>query len=75
MDTMAKKKWSDLPTPAKAGIVAAGTVQLALLFAAQVDITRRSADQIRGPKRLWRVIVLVNFLGPLLYFTIGRVRR
>lgn len=69
---MAKKKWSELPVPARAAIVAAGVVQLGLLVAAQVDITRRPAAAIRGPKLRWRLISMINFVGPLLYFTRGR---
>lgn len=69
---MAQKKWSELPAPAQAAILAAGSVQVALLIAAQIDITRTPADRIRGSKLRWRLISLINFVGPLLYFTRGR---
>jgi hypothetical protein len=46
-------------------------IELALLVAALVDLIRRS--QTRGPKWVWvLVIVLINFIGPILYFIIGR---
>ena len=49
-------------------------VQVTLLAAAQIDITRRPKEQIRGAKLLWRILVLVNFIGPIAYFAIGRKR-
>jgi hypothetical protein len=69
---MAKKKWSELPAPGRAAILAVGSVQVALLIAAQVDITRTPAERIRGSKLRWRLISLINIVGPLLYFTRGR---
>ena len=48
------------------------TVQLGLLIAAERDIQRRPAALIRGPKTRWRLLCLINFLGPLSYFTFGR---
>ena len=50
-------------------------VQLSLLVAAQRDITRRPAEQIRGSKAMWRMATLVNFVGPGSYFTFGVKRR
>jgi hypothetical protein len=47
-------------------------VQLGLLIAAERDIRRRPAALIRGPKTRWRLLCLINFLGPLSYFTFGR---
>lgn len=46
-------------------------IQLALLVAALVDLIRR--PRTKGPKWLWAVvIVLVNFIGPIVYFVAGR---
>jgi hypothetical protein len=36
------------------------------------DIRHQSAQQIRGPKRLWRVLSAVNTLGSAGYWLIGR---
>ena len=66
-----KKAWKDLSPTAKLGTITAAMVQLSLLVAAQTDITRRPADQIRGSKAMWRVATLVNFVGPGTYFTFG----
>lgn len=46
-------------------------IQLALLVAALVDLIRR--PRTKGPKWLWAVvIILVNFIGPIVYFVAGR---
>ncbi len=52
------------------GLLAA--VELAGKLAAARDIKRRSADQVRGSKLLWRLALLVNTFGPLAYFLWGR---
>lgn len=66
-----KKAWKDLSPAAKFGTITTAAVQLSLLVAAQTDITRRPADQIRGSKAMWRVATLINFVGPGSYFTFG----
>jgi hypothetical protein len=46
-------------------------IELALLVTALVDLIRR--EQTRGPKWAWvLVIVLINFIGPIIYFVVGR---
>lgn len=46
-------------------------IQLALMIAALADLIRR--ERTKGPKWLWvLVIVLVNFIGPVVYFVAGR---
>jgi len=70
---MANTKWAELQPLARAGIVAAGVLEVGLLAAAQIDITRRSADRIRGGKLRWRLVSLVNVIRPLLYFRRGRI--
>ncbi|KUM37761.1 hypothetical protein AR539_06655 [Arthrobacter sp. EPSL27] len=66
-----KKAWKELSPMAKFGTITAAVVQLSLLVAAQTDITRRPANQIRGSKAMWRVATLINFVGPGSYFTFG----
>ena len=69
-----KKRWSDLSTPQRAGVVGAGVIQIALLVTALVDIRRRPADQINGSKAMWVAVAFVNTVGPLAYFAFGRRR-
>ncbi len=46
-------------------------LQLGLMVFALVDLVRR--ERTRGPKWAWAlVIVLVNFIGPIVYFLVGR---
>jgi hypothetical protein len=70
-----RKTWAELPPRAKFGTIVAAGVQLSLLIAAQRDISRRPAEEIRGSKALWRAVTLINFIGPGSYFTFGVRRR
>ncbi|NLD42633.1 MAG: hypothetical protein GX657_03970 [Chloroflexi bacterium] len=59
----------------RAWAILRSAIQISLFVAAQRDITRRPATQIRGDKRMWRAISFVTILGPLAYFALGIVRR
>jgi Phospholipase_D-nuclease N-terminal len=67
-------KWSDLSQRQRAILGAAAAAELSLKVAALIDIKRRPAERIRGPKRMWRAAMVVNLLGPLSYFAFGRRR-
>lgn len=67
-----KKKWSDLSTPAKVAVVVGSLVELALTAVAMRDLSKRSADEVRGPKWIWRLVSLVQPVGPILYLVLGR---
>jgi Phospholipase_D-nuclease N-terminal len=67
-------KWSDLSKRQRTLLAAAATAEATLKIAALVDIDRRPADQIRGPKIAWRLAMVVNFIGPVSYFAFGRKR-
>ena len=56
----------------QAAIVGITAWNLWLIVAAQLDISRTPADQMRGSKALWRVLCLTNTVGPLAYFRWGR---
>jgi Phospholipase_D-nuclease N-terminal len=74
---MAVHKWSDLSKRSRTLILAAAVAETILKGAALVDIKRRPASQVRGPKWIWAVVVvLVNSFGgaPLSYFAFGRRR-
>jgi NADH:ubiquinone oxidoreductase subunit B-like Fe-S oxidoreductase len=68
------KRWSDLSPRTRKLIIVAGTAELGLKVAAAVDLKRRPADQIRGPKWAWFAGLLINSAGtiPLSYFFFGR---
>jgi hypothetical protein len=71
---VAKTKWSDLSEGQRNAIKVLAVTEFLLKIAMLVDISRRPADQIRGPKRLWRAAAAVNTLGPVSYFVFGRRR-
>jgi hypothetical protein len=69
---MASKKWSELSARQRRRIVAGAVVQVALQSAALVDLSRRPAEEVNGPKAAWVAASFVNFVGPIAYFVFGR---
>jgi hypothetical protein len=69
---MTKKHWADFSDGQKVGIIVLAAVQIGLLVAALWDLAHRSADEVRGDRRMWAGLVFINWIGPLAYFTIGR---
>jgi hypothetical protein len=72
-----QRRWSDLSEGTRRLIIVTAVAESILKGAALIDIKRRPADQIRGPKWLWvPVVTLVNSLGivPISYFLFGRRR-
>ena len=46
-------------------------LQLGLLAVGYVDLTRR--ERVRGGKKwVWALVMLISFVGPVLYFVLGR---
>ena len=69
-----RKRWRDMSPAQRAAISIVGLIQFLLLVAAQIDLTVRPAEQVRGKKIYWRLGALINFWGPLAYFIFG-IRR
>jgi hypothetical protein len=67
-----KKKWSDLTPTQQRLICVAGAVELVLTTVALRDLAERPAEQVRGPKALWRLGAFVQPVGPIAYLTVGR---
>ena len=70
-----RRGWSDLSEGTRRLIIAVAVVDSILKGAALIDIKRRPADQIRGPKWLWApVVTIANSAGvvPISYFVFGR---
>lgn len=67
-----KKRWKDLSPIQRVFVVAGALVQVTLLALAQRDLARRPAGEVRGPKGVWRIVTLINFVGPIAYFLFGR---
>jgi hypothetical protein len=70
----AQRRWAKLSDRQRTLLLVAAGAELSLKIAALIDIKRRPATQIRGPKALWRAAMAVNLLGPLSYFAVGRKR-
>jgi hypothetical protein len=68
--------WSELSPLSRKLIIAAGVAEAGLKAAAFIDIRRRPADQIRGPKWAWTAALVANSAGviPASYFVFGRRR-
>jgi hypothetical protein len=57
------------PPPAVAALAFAATVSGTLAWR---DLNRRSDGQIRGSRRLWRVLIAMNPGNSVLYWLFGR---
>jgi hypothetical protein len=71
----ARKQWSDLSQRTRGVLMTAAAVEGILKIAALIDLKRRPARQIRGPKWLWAAVVtVVSSAGvvPISYFVFGR---
>jgi hypothetical protein len=69
------KRWKQLSEGQRRLILVAASAEGALKVAALIDLKRRPAAQVRGPKPLWAVgVLLVNSVGllPIAYFRYGR---
>ena len=73
----ASKRWSELSPRNRRLIVGAAVVEGLLKLAALIDLKRRPASQVRGPRWVWATLVAVvsSFgLVPISYFLFGRRR-
>jgi hypothetical protein len=72
---VAAKPWRDLSERNRRLLVGAAVAEGILKIAALIDIRRRPASQVRGPKWLWATVVtVVSSAGvvPVSYFVFGR---
>ncbi|HEV8163492.1 MAG TPA: hypothetical protein VGR74_03415 [Actinomycetota bacterium] len=71
----ARRGWNDLSEGRRRLLMVAAAAEGILKLAALIDIRRRPASQIRGPKWLWAsAVTVVSSAGvlPLSYFIFGR---
>jgi phospholipase D-like protein len=69
---MANKSWSDLTTLQKRAITVGGVLEAVLTVGALRDLAGRSSGQVRGPKAAWVLAFVVQPIGPIAYFAVGR---
>ena len=70
-----RKQWSDLSPRTRRLLSVTAVIEGILKLAVLIDIKRRPASQIRGPKWLWATAVtVVSSAGvlPISYFVFGR---
>jgi hypothetical protein len=71
----ASSRWSELSERKRTLLITAAVAEGILKLAALIDIKRRPASQIRGPKWLWAAVTaVVSSAGvvPISYFLFGR---
>jgi len=71
---MARKRWRELNKTQQTAIIVIGAAEVIVTTIALVDLTRRPAENIRGKKSIWALACFVQPIGPIAYFTFGRVR-
>lgn len=69
---VASRKWSELSRSQKTVVSAVAAVEVALTLAAWRDLASRPAEGVRGSKKYWALAALVQPVGPLAYFAVGR---
>lgn len=54
-------------------LIPVALIQIGLLVFALLDLIKRPQEDLRGSKIMWvLIVVLVNIIGPIIYFTLGR---
>jgi hypothetical protein len=72
---VARRQWSDLSERTRRLLTITVVAEGILKLAALIDLKRRPASQVRGPKWLWAtVLAIVSSAGvvPISYFVFGR---
>jgi hypothetical protein len=67
-----KKRWRDFSPAQRAAIVVGAAIEIVLTTTALVDLAKRPRTQVRGPKLLWLVALVVQPVGPISYLAFGR---
>jgi hypothetical protein len=71
----ARRQWSDLSDRTRRLLTITAVGEGILKLAALIDLKRRPANHVRGPKWLWAtVLTIVSSAGvvPISYFVFGR---
>jgi hypothetical protein len=70
-----RRTWSDLSQRTRRLLTVTAVAEGLLKLAALIDLKRRPASQVRGPKWVWAMVVtVVSSAGvvPISYFVFGR---
>lgn len=74
---MAGRTVHDLDPRLRSVLLVLGVAEGVLKLVALIDLARRPADQVHGPKPVWALLItLVNSVGavPVAYILLGRAR-
>ncbi|HSK24158.1 MAG TPA: hypothetical protein VK906_13315 [Egicoccus sp.] len=66
------RRWNDLSTAQQRAIMVVGAITTAWQLAMLWDLSRRSADQLRGSKRAWVLASFARPVGQIAYYAWGR---
>lgn len=69
---MVRRRWRDLPRWQRTTTLILAPVEVVLTTVAAVDLARRPAGQVRGPKAAWWPAIFVQPIGPVAYLGWGR---
>jgi len=67
-----RKQWNDLSSGQQRAVYVVGAVETVLTVLALIDLARRPASAVRGPKSAWAAGAFVQPVGPIAYFLAGR---
>jgi len=66
------KRWDELTDRQQKSIIVLAGVELIITTVALIDLARRPAEQVRGPKALWALGCFIQPIGPIAYLAAGR---
>ncbi|MDO5511108.1 PLDc N-terminal domain-containing protein [Corynebacterium sp.] len=67
-----RTEFNDMSTTARVSLIAGVAAELAAKVGAWVDLYRRPASKVRGPKWAWALAQFINGIGPAAYWSVGR---
>lgn len=67
-----KTRWTDLSSGQQTAVLTVVSIQLSLAATAWTDLAIRPPENVNGSKTVWAAVIAVSFVGPALYFTVGR---
>ena len=67
-----RRDFTALSPVKQAAVVGLTAWNIWLIVLSQRSLNHTSAEQLRGPKPMWRLLCLTNTVGPLAYFRWGR---
>lgn len=67
-----KLAWTDLRPWQQRAIIVGGAIEMLGTAISLRDLSRRPAERVRGPKALWVGVMVIQPVGPIAYWRLGR---